>query len=276
MAEFDKVRFFSNLYWLIKEKGKKLGELEKAAGVSVGYFSRINKEGSNTIPTVEVVAALASELGVSMDTLVFGNFLEPTVTEEYLIDFLERLLQDTRKDAIIWEKEGKAYLSNKAVSNRDISSPHPLFSVSYDGKREYQFKSYYHDRRDDVSIIDDCYHVPLGEGNTAYLMCVGTSDDTSNSLGNQQREYELYIVNKDLEVSGVCHTQGQDKDVFWEHLQRLYDAAIEQCHHTQIAPEVRSIIDAYMNPKPKSGTSTKKSQGRRTTDSSFLDELLES
>ena len=96
MAEFDKVRFLSNLYSLIKEKGKKLGELEKSAGVSVGYFSRINKEGSNTIPTVEVVAALASELGVSMDTLVFGNFLEPTVTEEYLIDFLERLLQDTK------------------------------------------------------------------------------------------------------------------------------------------------------------------------------------
>lgn len=274
MAAFDKVRFFSNLYWLIKEKGKKLGELEKLAGVSVGYFSRINKEGSNAIPSIEVVTALASELGVAIDTLVFGNFCEPTVTEEYLIDFLEKLLLDTQTDSIIWEKEGKAYLSNRAFRDREITYPHPLFAVSYDDKKGYCYRSRFHNSKDEVGVIDDCYHVPLGDGNTVYLMCVGSIDDTSTSLSNQIREYELYIVSKELEVSNVCHSLGQDTDVLWEHLQRLYDAAIEQCHHTQIAPEVRSIIDAYMNPKPKVVAAASKKPEKGILKTTYLDELL--
>lgn len=52
---FDKRLFISNIYQLAKERSVKIGDLEKKAGVSVGYLSRINKEDSNTVPTIDFV-----------------------------------------------------------------------------------------------------------------------------------------------------------------------------------------------------------------------------
>lgn len=58
----------SNIKWLAKKQGKKLGDIEAAIGVTPGYFSR--KISGNTISIPLELAYKASKiLSVSMDEI---------------------------------------------------------------------------------------------------------------------------------------------------------------------------------------------------------------
>ena len=70
MSNFDRKRLLSNIATLTKDKNVRMGDLEAAAGVSAGYFSRLNKGESNAIPNIEVIAAVADKLEVTIDCLV--------------------------------------------------------------------------------------------------------------------------------------------------------------------------------------------------------------
>ena len=48
-VEFNKQLMLDNISFLLKEFGKKIGELEAEAGVSPGYISRISKDGPSRV-----------------------------------------------------------------------------------------------------------------------------------------------------------------------------------------------------------------------------------
>ena len=50
--EFDKRRCMSAIYAIAKEKGVKIGDLEKEANVSTGYLSKLNKEENTSSPSI--------------------------------------------------------------------------------------------------------------------------------------------------------------------------------------------------------------------------------
>lgn len=47
---YDKNRFINNVYELAKQQKLKIGELETACGVSVGYFARLRQGDKNAAP----------------------------------------------------------------------------------------------------------------------------------------------------------------------------------------------------------------------------------
>ena len=98
---FNKQLLFENIGFLVRERGLKIGELETAAGVSPGYISRTSKDGGPT-PGIEFVVRVASELKVSIDTLISTNLADITPTERYLIGFLDKLVSKTGDHQMIW------------------------------------------------------------------------------------------------------------------------------------------------------------------------------
>lgn len=96
---FDKKLMIANVKYLVKKQGIKLGELQKAVGVSVGYFSRLEK--SNSMPNLEVVMRTADILGVSMDELLYSDVRPPTALLE-----LEILVEDVDACERIGKKVG--------------------------------------------------------------------------------------------------------------------------------------------------------------------------
>lgn len=69
-------KLYSNVKALTKMKGMKLGEVEKAVGISVGYFSR-HKSVTST-----VLVKLSDILEVSIDDIIKGNFVDEQQRQE--------------------------------------------------------------------------------------------------------------------------------------------------------------------------------------------------
>ena len=165
--EFDKKTFFDNVSYLIKASGKKVGEVESAAGVSQGCIARTSKEGGAK-PGIEFVMKIAEELKVGMDTLVRTNLQELTQTEKYMIDFMKKLRQETLEEMLDWERESADNL-NRMQSDMNGNVEHPLFSVETFMEPDENGYPYEVTRAVFVSrafdchtaIHGDCYHLRL-------------------------------------------------------------------------------------------------------------------
>ena len=237
---FDKKRCLANIYYLAKEKNIKIGDLESAAGVSAGYLSRINKEESETNPSVELLIAVAESLSVSLDALINYEFERQTPTEVFLLKFIEKLTYDTVHRDHPWRKEAASYLADLSCDENG-NVDHPLFSIYDPQDNAYSYLRYVSRFEDvpgsgDIEVIDDCFNTDLPNGSRVYLMRVIHTTTKQNG-------YELYLVDHGT-PSPLCDDKVPGG--FAEALANLYSAAAESCQHIRINANTRAIIDAYM------------------------------
>ena len=100
--QYSKHDFTTNVFALAEEKGETSVDVDAAAGVSRGYFSRLRNAIKNNIPSVEVIAAVSNYLHVPMDTLVAVQTGGMTKEEDMMETFLEQLIADTREGRQAW------------------------------------------------------------------------------------------------------------------------------------------------------------------------------
>ena len=112
MAFYDRKLLLSNISVLRERNGVKTGDLESNANVSPGYFSRLNKEESKASPSIEVICAVAENLGVTVDDLLMVDYSKLTPTQEYVISFMNKLITDTKEDRVYWNVETADDLNN--------------------------------------------------------------------------------------------------------------------------------------------------------------------
>lgn len=160
---FDKKRCIENIYALAKEKGLKIGDIEEKAGVSKGYLSRINKEDSTSIPTIDLLASIAEQLGVGIDFLV--NFPRGVLSpnEEFVYQFIDKLMRGTVAGKLDWVVETDGILR----ADTDAPVANPLVHVTKDFSDEvnmwYDTHTYTSAIYSDggVIVIGNCYHAVL-------------------------------------------------------------------------------------------------------------------
>ena len=99
---FDKERFVKNVQKLAKDKGLKIGYIEKALSLSQGYLSRINKENSRVMPNIDVIARIAQILGTTIDALLFVDLTASSPTHDYVVSFLKQLVEDSQAFDLVW------------------------------------------------------------------------------------------------------------------------------------------------------------------------------
>ena len=255
MSSFDRKRLLSNIAKLTKEKNVRIGELEAAAGVSAGYFSRLNKGESNATPNIEVIAAVADKLEVTIDCLVKVDYETLTPSERYLIDFINRLISKATSYEMLWEGESvKKMLA--AGMNQEGCAVHPLFEVrSVDmgsdrtGYPDYEdrvvYNSLFHEG-ELLGLLGPSYHIGFDEGTVLWLADVGVGDDEEVP---PDEEIELYMQ-KNYKVTPICHTVANGVSPFNEILFSLYKAAAETSKRPRIDPSVKSAIDSFMEDLP--------------------------
>ena len=95
--EFDKKRCMSAIYAIAKEKGVKIGDLEKEANVSTGYLSKLNKEENTSSPSIELLLAVARVLGVTIDMLIYSEYEGLSSNERYMLKFLDKLINEKKR-----------------------------------------------------------------------------------------------------------------------------------------------------------------------------------
>lgn len=109
--ELDYSIMIRNIKNFIAKNNIKIGDLEKQAGVSPGYISRLIKTKSSK-PNVPFIIGVADCLGVSVKSLLFTDFSNYSLEEEKLLPFLTKLDTDTIEYKIEWTREKTSQLQN--------------------------------------------------------------------------------------------------------------------------------------------------------------------
>ena len=242
---FDKANCFQNIRNLMAVKDIKIGQIEAAAGVRVGYMSRLEKPDNTSEPGIMFVATAAKMLGVTLDELVYSKAGQMSEAEEYVRDFLRDLIDDTDKHDIHWEKESDHILGG--IHNMYENPPsHPLLYVDdthLDSDKEpylIRYGSMFY-RESDV-LVKRGYSAKLPDSdNTVYLVWCYTEDD--KYIPNKEFT-EIYVTDEKGDAGAVCNTL-QASAPITATVNTLLKVAMSDADHVYIAPETKSIIDGY-------------------------------
>lgn len=247
-AFFNKKLVFDNISFMVKELGKKIGELESEAGVSPGYISRTSKD-EKTKPGIDFILKVAEALGTSIDTLVYVDLAGVTPTERYLISFIDKLKSDTLQDKLEWERISAGSLNRlEPDGNGHIS--HPLFSYETfyeEGPLDYPeevsrvvFPSNTFDCH--TYICGDCFSLCMKNGAVLHLMNISKSVHRVNDTDAYAKE--VWMTKPTVGAQFLC--SNQDASPLAKMVDSLYSVVKEASKHPKIKRDLQYVIDAFM------------------------------
>ena len=253
---FNREICLKNVDYLLTKQNKKLGELEEKSGNYPGYLSRMKSGKSSSDPSIEFLMTAAEELNVPLELLVSSDLTEMTSTEEFILKFLNKVIDNTKKDELRWTRETISQLEKLGIE-RDMNGyeevNHPLYTVGGDGEGEeyYEFPVY-------VSLFfRNCGVTPCGNGynailsgtdNTLYIMECSKGDDSLT--WNKDRFYELYLVERgrygNYDVKKLCNTI-ETRETIVVTVDSLVKNIIASLNRIHIDSDVKEILNAYID-----------------------------
>lgn len=247
---FDKRRCMSAIYAIAKEKGVKIGDLEKEAGVSTGYLSKLNKEENTSSPSIELLVAAAQLLGVTVDMLIYSEYEGLSANEKYILKFLDKLVNDTLSGELQWEKETKKQLLNVdcGYDQGEAYAAHPLFVATElppDEEKRLHLKPRYYSRffpDGETLIAGDGFHAVLAPSDAELYIMKVENKESHMEIGYDQ--FEVYLVSR-----GSVKPLGCSDFVCGEvsrQIRNLYKVIVDADSNLGINDEVKGIIDLYM------------------------------
>lgn len=247
---FNKTLCFSNIRELLRQNPDvKIGQIEKEAGIRLGYMSRLEKAGNTSEPSMEFIVSAAKLLKVSVDTLISVDLTGLTPTEQYLVHFFDKLKADTLKDKLDWIRES-AFNLNRIERDMDGSIYHPLFDEETfyeESECEYPnevtrivFNSKTFGPK--TCIADDCFNLRLKNGTTLYLMDIEKSVHKTNDMSAYAKEAWMYVPYKGSQLL----VASQDDTPVAPLLEALFSTVKERMEHPKVNNDVMYAIDAYM------------------------------
>lgn len=241
---YDKKILFENIRLLAKEKGIKLGDIERNSGNTVGYMSRLDKENNMSPPNFDFVITASHMLDVSVEKLIGGKLEELDENEELLLKFVKKIKNQTEHRNIYWNKETEKLMNGGEPFNSQ--SAHPLHRgtegtyIDSDLGLVSGIVSYYNSKfvEDGVAtVVDASYNADLLElGGTVYIVPVKYDD------GNCY--YELYIVNGNKD-DALCTTKDINK-VINDEIEELYKEIVKGYSSIRLQPDLKIAISKYV------------------------------
>lgn len=248
--EFDKRRCMSAIYAIAKEKGVKIGDLEKEANVSTGYLSKLNKEENTSSPSIELLVAVARTLGVTVDMLIHSEYEGLSANEKYVLKFLDKLVGDTLSGELQWEKETKKQLLNVecGYDGGEAYAAHPLFDVKEIPIEEgrYHLEPCYCSRffpDGETKVAGDGFHASLPFSDAIIYIMKVENEESNMGIGYDQ--FEVYLTHMG-KIRPLCCNEFVCSEIARQ-IQNLYKVIVDADSNLGINDEVKGIIDHYMN-----------------------------
>lgn len=248
---FNKEILFSNIRYLLKEKPEvKIGQIEKEAGVRLGYTSRLEKPDNTSDPSMEFVVTAARLLGVGVDTMISVDLAALTPTEEYLIKFFNKMIQDTLKDKLDWVRE-TAFELNGLEPDYNGYIPHPLFEEKTyweEGETDYPdqvtrivFSSKSFGPK--TYIAGDCFHLRMKNGTTLFLMDIEKSVHSTKDASAFVKEGWIYVPGRET-IQPLVTTK--DENPIVPTFEELFKIVKNRMEHPKINKDIKYAIDSFM------------------------------
>ena len=232
-GEFDKSILLNNIAFLLRQQGKKVGELESVAGVSYGYLAR-NKDTASKM-NIEFIVKAAKFLNVSLDTLIFQNLSDINPTAGYLIAFFDKLIRDTKEEKLDWQTEDEDSINNLLVMTRtnEIKREHGVNGATM-SKRIYTAAP---------KIFYPSFRLELKNSSVLYLLAVSDPDDSSKAgtpwcevWVQVESEFRFKFLASGLSLESVLAPK----------IAELYTALVSYLKRPRLSEDLQAIIDAYM------------------------------
>lgn len=247
---FNKTLCFSNIRELLRQNSDvKIGQIEKEAGIRLGYMSRLEKEGNTAEPSMEFIVTAAKLLKVSIDTLISVDLTGLTPTEQYIVSFFDKLKSDTLKDKLDWNRE-TAFNLNRMESDINGWVYHPLFAEETfyeETECEYPeevtrivFNSKTFGPR--TYICGDCFNLRLKNGTTLYLMDIEKSVHRTGDASAFAKEAWMSVPHKGCQLL----VASQDDTPVAPLLEVLFSTVKERMEHPKVNNDVMYAIDSFM------------------------------
>ena len=247
---FNKSVCFSNIRELLRlNSDVKIGQIEKEAGIRLGYMSRLEKEGNKSEPSMEFVVTAAKLLKVSLDTLVSVNLTGLTPTEQYLVNFFDKLKADTLADRLEWNIESSDYL-NRIEADMNGYVDHPLFDMETfyeESECEYPeevtrivFTS--HSFGPKTFVCGDCFNLRMKNGTILYLMDIEKSVHNVNDSSAYAKEIWTYTPH----VGCQFLVGNKDETPIVALVDTLFSIIKERMKHPKLNEAVMYAIDSFM------------------------------
>lgn len=247
---FNKTLCFSNIRELLRQNPDvKIGQIEKEAGIRLGYMSRLEKDGNTSEPSMEFVVTAAKLLKVSVDILISVDLAGLTPTEQYITSFFDKLKEDTLKDRLDWNRE-TAFNLNRMEPDMNGFVYHPLFAEEtfYEetdceypqevtrivfNSKTFGPKTY---------IAGDCFNLRLKNGTTLYLMDIEKSVHKVGDPSADAKEAWMYVPSKGSQLL----VASQDDTPVAPFLELLFSTVKERMEHPKVNKDVMYAIDSFM------------------------------
>ena len=266
-VKFNQKHLLQNIFAVIEQKGLKIGEVEKASGLSVGYLSRLAK-AEKSFPTVETVWSIARTLGVSLEWLIEGNAERITSQAEYLSQFISRLFDQTQEGRLDWGRytiwdidtmlaEGAPQGFPAIAEGKCTLSPETLLGV--DPATVSRVTDTAHTRRicpvtrhdAAAAIAGSCFYADISPETRLFLirymerMVVSREEDGTVNCDYVHWFELLSVSRRDFSVLPVCNTLAES-DILAPALRKLYSDLQLHEQDVRVNPSVRSLIDDFM------------------------------
>lgn len=232
---FDKKQLISNISYLINTNNIKIGEIEKEIGVSTGYISRIQKE-DGPMPNIEFINSISKKFNVSIDTLLNINMSQIISAENYILNLLDKLINDTEQDSLNWNIETTENLhKNSVISN------HSLFEESIISDRKYIFDSMMYSLK--TEIHGTCFNLEMKNHSKLYVMNI--IDEERSLLKNAENilNLEIWLVKDYNKKEFICNTKNSN---YTQKLIYLYNSLIKNMSKPKLNKDTKYIFDSYL------------------------------
>lgn len=247
---FNKTLCFSNIRELLRQNSDvKIGQIEKEAGIRLGYMSRLEKDGNTSEPSMEFIVSAAKLLKVSIDTLITVDLTGLTPTEQYIVSFFDKLKADTLKDKLDWNRE-TAFNLNRMEPDINGWVYHPLFAEeTFYEETECEYpeevtRIVFNSKTfgPHTYICGDCFNLRLKNGTTLYLMDIEKSVHRTGDTSAFAKEAWVSVPNKGCQVL----VASQDNTPVAPLIEVLFSTVKERMEHPKVNNDVMYAIDSFM------------------------------
>ena len=190
--------FIKNIFYLLKRKEIKVGDLERAVHISSGYLSRLKK--TDGLPNGDIMISLSQYFGISLDYLVFCDISKISDDDKLIIDFIKGVIEDTKSKKMQWEKA----INDNSLNQYDKER----LSIIYN---EGVYSSMFISKRLDLKT-----NIWVFRNNNAHLYLIPLS-------GKKCFDIELYLYVDDDGLYKICRGSSDDPQTFYILLSTLLD-----------------------------------------------------
>lgn len=235
---FIQAKCIDNIYHLAKLENISMKDLEKQAGLSQGYFSRLRKSDKDSKLAIQTIETVSNILGCEPGVLLWRDLEKyKNLDAVYYENFGYKLCEDTDADKIYWEEY--RILPNDRKWKKICPDGVKWFTPFGDDKGRYG-----------IGKFDSCAMAKLGEGFFVYMVEVEYVSNLSGSKYDKPyRNSEIYVEKNEViepvfdQLKYCYNNKGAIDDVIG-YLQVKINASMGRVHLTS---RKRAILEEYIN-----------------------------